>query len=358
VLKPWDRERLPDLLGRHGVAGLPEEPFPNDGWSGAQLTLIRRGGDRFVLKRTSWATDWIARSTRDHAVREAFVAAGGLRPPAPLWPPYLGAAADGNAAAILMPDLSDWLVAWDRPGGATLEPAALWRIVDAVAELHLAAWPDETAEGAAWPWCPLQERLELLTRRSAERYHAAGLAVGGRFVAGWDVFDRLASASGRELVERLSRDSAPLLKALERLPSTGLHGDLKLANVGLLPDGRVALIDWQLMCRAPVAVELGWLLVSNSGSLVTQPEILLERYRAAVAARLAEAPKPGSEPLSDPILDWDGQVDLTWIVGLLLRGWRKGLDAAAGAGLPSGAAATDDLALWCRRAVDAADRRL
>ena len=56
--------------------------------------------------------------------------------------------------------------------------------------------------------------------------------------------------------------------------------------------------------------------------------------------------------------DWEAQVDLTWIVGLLLRGWRKGLDAEAGATLASGASARDDLAWWCRAALDAAERRL
>ncbi|MGK2851688.1 MAG: hypothetical protein ACSLFN_12355 [Candidatus Limnocylindrales bacterium] len=46
------------------------------------------------------------------------------------------------------------------------------------------------------------------------------------------------------------------------------------------------------------------------------------------------------------------------IIGLLLRGWRKGLDARAGARLASGIDAADDLAWWGERAVDAAGRRL
>ncbi len=46
------------------------------------------------------------------------------------------------------------------------------------------------------------------------------------------------------------------------------------------------------------------------------------------------------------------------IVGLLLRGWRKGLDAEADTALASGVRAADDLAWWCARAVEAADRRL
>ena len=98
--------------------------------------------------------------------------------------------------------------------------------------------------------------------------------------------------------------------------------------------------------RRPTA--LIWLR-SNSGSLPLAPDDVLERYRAAVTAA------PGGDPA---LGDWDAQVDLTWIVGLLLRGWRKGLDAEDEVTLPSGMTAGDDLALWCRMAVDAAERRL
>ena len=56
--------------------------------------------------------------------------------------------------------------------------------------------------------------------------------------------------------------------------------------------------------------------------------------------------------------DWEAQLDLTWIVGLLLRGWRKGLDAEAGVVLPSRTSAADDLAWWSERALEAAQRRL
>ena len=45
-------------------------------------------------------------------------------------------------------------------------------------------------------------------------------------------------------------------------------------------------------------------------------------------------------------------------MGLLLRGWRKGADTAAGLTLGSGVAAEDDLAWWAERAVEAAGRRL
>jgi hypothetical protein len=348
VLTHWNARSLDDLLAEHRLGGVPEAPFPNDGWSGAQLTLLRRDAERFVLKRTSWATDWIARATRDHSLREAFVATGQLPLPDTVVAPYLGAAADANAAAMLMPDLSGRLFSWERPGeGAAVTPDALNTVLRATARLHASAPPASApGPGTGWPWTPLRERLELLTRTAARRYAGAGLAVGSRFLEGWDAFDRLAPPAARDLIGGLSTDSAPLVTALERLPSALLHGDLKLANVAVLDDERVALIDWQMVTVAPVAVELGWLLVSNAPILPIGPDEVLARYRAA-------ADDAGLE-----LGDWDSQVDLASVIGLLLRGWRKGLDALAGGTLASGETAADDLADWCARAVEAAGRRL
>ena len=317
------------------------------------------------------------RATRDVGLREGFIAGTGMRLAEPLVAPYLGAGSDGPSIAMLMPDLTNELIAWDRPGADPLVgPATLDHILEAVAGLHARPWADyrPTTADWGWPWCPLRDRLLLLTRPSAERYRAEGLAVGERFLSGWDAFDRLAPAAARTLISDLSDDPAPLLAALRRLPATGIHGDLKLANVALLDDGRVGLIDWQMMSLAPVAVELAWLLVSNAPSLPIGPEAVLARYRE-IAGRVAVTglrlgsrwtdgdaagtpltlPPRGLEPT---IGDWEAQRDLTWIVGLLLRGWRKALDAEAGVLLGSGLRASDDLAWWCARAVEAAGRRL
>lgn len=362
-------------------------PFPNDGWSGSSLTAIDQGTERFILKRTSPTRDWIVRATRDVALREGVLAGGQVRLVEPLVAPYLGVASDGDGVAILMPDLSAELIAWDRPNGEqAVRESTLDRVLDAVARLHAMPWADYRAANPDWdwPWCPLPERLALLTRSSAERYRAEGLAVATPFLDGWDTFDRRAPEAARDLVARLDADPSPLLAALGRLPRTGLHGDMKLANVALLGDGRIALIDWQMMALAPIALELGWLIVSNSASLPIEPDEVMHRYcRAAERAAeqalplgrawLPASPKPigpEMERISAPevrlpprgleatIGDWDAQLDLTWIVGLVLRGWRKGLDAEAGAVLASGVTAADDLAWWCARAVTAADRRL
>jgi hypothetical protein len=375
VLRPWTEVELAELLASAGLTGVREEPFPTDGWSGATFGLLRRAdGARFVLKRDAYATNWIARATADAGLREAVLAsaaaAGGILVPESVELPYVGAARDGDGAAILMPDLSAELIAWEDPATASaFDGAALATVIDAIARLH--ATPDGILSGSetppGWPWCPLSERILLLARPSAQRYADEGIWVGERFLAGWDAFERRAPASARRLIESLADEPAPLLAALDRLPSTGLHGDLKLSNVGLLPGGRLAVIDWQMMLRAPVAVELGWFLVSNVALLPLAPVPVLHAYRDRLRGHIATRERAragrgwaGPEGPDWPTLvgDWQAQVDLAWIVGLLLRGWRKGLDAEAGVSPASGVTAADDLAWWCGMAVQAADRRL
>ena len=358
-----------DLLTEYGLELLPEHDFPNDGWSGATFTSLLDGfGRRFILKRTSLAKDWIARATRDRELREAWLAsqppeAHGL-PRALI--PYLGAAADDDGVAILAPDLSTELIAWERPGhDPAIDIDTLMRIIQAIARLHSLPWSQsleamlERESDRPPPWCPLAERLTLLTPRSAEHYAADGNPVGKRFLAGWGAFDRVAPPAARDLVERLGNDVTPLVTALAALPVLGLHGDLKLANVALLPDERVGLIDWQMTMRAPLAVEMGWFLVSNSGSLPVEPDEVMNGYRQALEWD-SNRWSFGNEPHDFAGLagDWELQLDLTWIVGLLLRGWRKGIDAQADLMLPSGVTAADDLAWWAGRAVEAANRRL
>lgn len=365
----WQDRTLADLLAEHGLAEVDERPFPTDGWSGATFTqLVRpRDAERFVLKRTSLATDWIARATSDTELREAWLAARPTRDLAwmpGLTLPYLGAAADGDGVAILTPDLSSELIAWERPGhDPVIDRATLERVVRAIARLHALPWSEtlgswvEPGAGAP-PWCPLDARLRLLSPRSAAAFAAEGNPVGDRFLEGWAAFRRLAPSAAVDLVDRLDADLRPLLAALAELPDRGLHGDLKLANVALLTDERVGFIDWQMTMRAPVAVELGWLLVSNSASLPVDPETFLGDYRDALAWDVDRWGAEGIRPGLDGLLgDWERQCDLVWIVGLFLRGWRKGLDAQAGATLASGVSAADDLARWCAAAVDAAERR-
>ena len=366
MIAGWRDRTLADLLAPLDLDLLPEHEFPNDGWSGATFTSLVDGyGRRFVLKRTSLANDWIARATLDHGLREGWCAEV-----SPAWlpravMPYLGAAADPevtDGVVILTPDLSNELIAWERPGhDPVIDTATLERVLTAVARLHSlpVASLTRTTDGEALdpPWCPVAERLTLLAPRSAAGYAAEGNPVGARFLAGWDAFRRRAGADAMDLIDRLEADPTPLVDALARAPAVALHGDLKLANVALLPGDQVAFIDWQMTMRAPIAVELGWFLVANSASLADPPVEVMAAYRRALDWNRWGYVEPGQDG-SSVTGDWEATLDLTWIVGLLLRGWRKGLDADAGITLPSGLTAGDELAWWAQQATQAADRRL
>jgi hypothetical protein len=337
---PRPAESFPALLAAHGLTGVPEEPMQHDGWSGAAITrLVRGDGARFVVKRDALARDWIARVTGDVPdLREALLVRASPPMPAPVRMPHLGVARDGDDIALFMPDLSDVLIRWEVP----IDPATLDRVLDALAALHGAPWHRQLPEG--FPWTERSRRLLLLTRTSAAAYDAQGLPFGARFLHGWDEFDRRAGPAGRDLIARLTANPSPLFDALDRLPAAGLHGDLKLGNVGLAVDGTVPMIDWQMTLVAPVAVELGWFLVANVAGLPVPPDDVLDRYRIA-----AGWPRDGR---------WAAEHDLAILVGLLLRGWRKGLDAEAGIAHPSGLTAAQDLAWWTREALEAAERRL
>ena len=331
---------LAELLAEHGLDGAAEAVFDNDGWSGARLTRLTRGSDgaRFVLKRDSLARDWIARETGDvPELREALLAHASPRLPPPVRLPHLGVGRDGEDVALLMPDLAGTLLHWEAP----IDAEALDRVLQAVAALHSLPWYEQLPR--EFPWTDLRRRVLLLTRAAAARYEAGGNWVGERFRRGWDAFDRLAPRGGARPRQRaLGGSASRSLRRSDACPQAGLHGDLKLGNVGLADDGTAYLIDWQMTLVAPVAVELGWFLVGNVAGLPLPPDDVLERYR--VAAGLAADDR------------WAAERDLAVLVGLLLRGWRKGLDAEAGLATAAGWPAAEDLAWWSAAAVDAAAR--
>ena len=388
VLRHWDGRTLPDLLAEHGLADAPEAAFANDGWSGASLTRLVRPSDgaAFVLKRTSWAVDWIARSTRDHALREGFIAATPLPLPEPLVAPYLGAAADGTAVAMLMPDLSDRaarLGAGRGAGGRGAASSGSSRRSRASTPAPGRSRP-RPDPGYVWPTVPARRaaaaprapvrRATGGRRRRRRRAVPRGLgrpSTGGRRRPRVELVRsarrRPGAAAGR--ARRAARDGAPRRpQAQQRRAARGRPDRAhRLADDDARPGRGRARLAARRQLRGPA----------------DRPEAVLDAYRRAIAAldgevirvgapfddRCAYPPdalaavfgedEPARSRSADAVLgDWAAQVDLAWIVGLLLRGWRKGTDAEAGAVIGSGVAATDDLGWWCDRAVEAAGRRL
>lgn len=309
------------LLAAHGLAGAREAPFAHKGFSGATLTRLRRGdGASFVLKRMSIESDWIMRATEDESCREAAFAAASIVLPDGVRTPTLGTALDDDGHALLMHDISDRLL----PQGAIVA-STLDAIIARMAELHTLPLPSPDA----LPWCGIRQRLTLLTPATAPIAEAYGAPVTRDLINGWSLFERHAPPDVAALIRSLSGEPTPLLRALDALPNALLHGDLKLDNIGIDSEGRLWLIDWAMTLLAPPAVELGWFLAMNSRRIPRSLDDVMSHY--AAKAQTADRERHDA---------------LTVLCGLLLRGWRKALDAEEGQ--------PDDLRWWCDRAREAA----
>ena len=73
---------------------------------------------------------------------------------------------------------------------------------------------------------------------------------------GWPLFAQVAPRAA-EVITPLSLDPAPLVDALASTPSTLVHGNWKLDNLGTTPDGRTVLLDWETPGRGAALSDLG-----------------------------------------------------------------------------------------------------
>lgn len=328
-------ELLPDvrsLLAAQGI-NAPDRAMPHNGFSGARLTRVGQGAERFVLKRISYAEDWIMRETGDVGLREAQFAVSPLmaRLPRAMAVPSLSAARDGSGAAILMRDVSPWLLPDDRPASVAQVDALL----AAMAAMHAAFW-DQPLADARVSWCGVRERLMLLSPIVGKKLVEQGRDFG--VAAGWRAFHDHAPPEAQRLAARLFEDPARVLQAAAALPPTLLHGDIKLANVAIDPDGgRVWLFDWALVMRGPVALDLAWFPAVNTPQIPWSVDETIDRYcehlRVALGAHRRDA-------------SWPEQRAVAAIGTLMLMGWAKALDHEAGR--------PHELAGICSRALAAA----
>ena len=135
---------------------------------------------------------------------------------------YLGAAADGDGVAILMPDLSTELIAWERPGhDPVIDDPTLRRVIESVARLHAMPWSrvlESTAEREgepAPPWCPLARAADPAHPSVGDRLRGRGQR---RSASGsWPAGTRSTDARPRPRAScsiGLGDDPAPLVSAL------------------------------------------------------------------------------------------------------------------------------------------------
>jgi hypothetical protein len=349
-----------DLLAPQALSALLEMsivevhqvPFKTaDSLSGGHFLALQTNdglGPALVLKRFSYDSDWIMRATDDRRGRAVLAWETGLldRLPPGIVHGYLACTHDGSGWAILMHDLSPFLV---PPGDTLISAAENERYLDAMAALHVAFWekPEEVD-----PSCGFS-RLELdytsLTPETGRREAGGSDPVPQLLLEGWDLLLTIVEPAIAEALSDLAQDPAPLCDALRAFPQTVVHADWKLGNLGLIPAARpqVILLDWARVLAAPPVVDLAWYLAVNCVRLPASKEDTIRCYRRCLESRLGRRIDERQ---------WQAQLDLSLLGSFLQQGWSKALGAARASSEEVRRREAAELAWWCERVPPAIDR--
>jgi hypothetical protein len=303
-----------------------------DGRSGSRLErVVLAGGRALVVKYVSAASDWIVRATHDQG-RVAELWSEGLlaRVPAAIDHTILGVERDGSGWTGVMRDASAALLADE----ARLDRTASRRVLEAAAALHAAFWDDPPLA-----LCSMVDRYRFLSPATARR-EAGGRDPVPRLIGrGWERFCDVVPDEVASPVLAILERPEPFADELARFPSTLVHGDLKLGNLGFL-DGRVVVLDWGTQTGwAPPAVETAWYLAINASRIDASREEVLADARAAEGERHDEDASR-----------------LALLGGLVQLGWDKALHATGHPDPATRAREAADLAWWTARAREALER--
>jgi hypothetical protein len=291
-------------------------------------------GERYVLKHVHLDTDFTMRVSGDIGCRPLRAWAAGLVDAAPdLIDHAIVAAArnDGRncwGAALLLRNVADELVA---PGDDPIPEAQHLAFVDHLAGLSARMWGWQDDLGLL----PYEARWAWFGHAAVAGEEALGFPETVPEVAreGWGRFQALAPRGITAIVDDLRHDPTMLAEALATTPSTFLHGDWKLGNLGTAADGRTVLIDWAYPGSGPACHELAWYLALNRSRLPVghTKESTTDAFRAGLERHgVATAGW------------WERQLGLCLLGAVVQFGWEKALGDA------------DELGWWCDRAREGA----
>jgi len=323
-----DAEELlaPDTLSRligQRISSVRTRPLHADfGKSGSRLLFVETDdghGPHFVLKRVSAAWDWQMRATEDHQCRSVMLWQQGIfdRMPPEIEHGVVACARDGEGWAILMKDVGEVLHTNKR-----FSVAENRIFLDAMAAMHATFFADPELTSPALGLCTLRHVYGVFSPHTGHREALESDEIPKRILEGWEIVRTLVEPDVAQVVETLLDDPSALCDALNRYPSTLIHGDWRHANQGIVHDQtgapRVVMLDWQLAAVGPPSVELGRYLGANSSLLPGAKEQTLTYYRQSLASRLGDR-------FSDEW--WKPQLDLGLLGGFVQDGWAIALKA-------------------------------
>lgn len=294
-----------------------------DGKSGSSLErVVLADGRTLVVKRIRPADDWLMRATGDTG-RLALMWERGLlaRVPPIIEHAIVAVEPDADGLLVFMRDVSAALL----PDHEVLSRAQSRRILEAAGALYSTFWGKQ-AEGL----CTIRDLYRMLSPAMAERERAGSDVVPKLVGRGWEIFGDVVPVDVAEAVFAILDEPELLARELGRHETTLIHGDLKLGNIGLLPD-RVVLLDWDRLGVAPPAVDFAWYLAINASRIAASPEQVIDDFRAVLGEHHDER-----------------ALTLALIGGLVQLGWNKALDATEGPEEAVRARERADLDWWVR----------
>lgn len=286
-----------------------------DSLSGSAFERVVLDGQRYLVKYVGVSVDWLARALDD---RDCFVRTlwrNGLLDQLPNTIDHtIVAVADDpptGRVALLLRDVGDRLV---PTRAAPLFLAEHRRFLTHMAAMHAAFWGFEDRYGL------LEQRFRYtaLSPATGAREAAAGYddPVPKALAGGWAAL-HAAAPQAYEHALALAQDPSPLVDALARTPSTLVHGDWKVGNLGSHADGRTILLDWGWPGAAAPLVDLAWYLAVNCDRLPESKEDTVAAYRAALTQRGIDTGQW-----------WAEQLGLALLGGFVQLGWSKTHDLA------------------------------
>lgn len=305
-------------------------PFlTSDSKSGNSFERVVINGEAHVVKYVHVDDDFTIRALGDLGPSALRVWSSGLIDLSPAHIDHAVVAAAGGlgrngwGAAILMRDVGSELV---PPGDDRITLQQHHSLLDHCAALSASAWGWHDDIGLT----PYAARFQFFGPGMIEAERDLGFPTPVPRIAatGWERFADRAPAVVRRAIDELRHDVDPLVDALRSTPSTFLHGDWKLGNLGAAADGRTILLDWSYPGEGPACHELGWYLALNAARLPESKEATIESFRASLEHHGV-----------DTATWWDRQLGLSLLAALVQFGWEKAFGDE------------DELRWWCDHAV-------
>jgi len=306
------------------VTNIERRPMKTTGFSGSSherivLTIDSSKTISLVLKHVHSSTDMTVWRSGNISDREArLINSDELKE---VWniieSPYIAYANEGDYTVLLMHDLSPYLFPDVR------EPLKVEHenvMLETLASVHSHFWNQELTSAS---WLTNEKNFfDFLGTESANEEKLVGRthAIFTPVQAGWHLAFQQMPPHLRSFVL-----NPPVETMVRGLPKTLIHGDCKLANFALLPQGKVSAFDWTVVGHANSSIELGWYVAVNSSRLAQPKEKVFAKYREYFQQKSG---------LTIPQAEWQQMIYVAVLTGARMLLWNKALNvqkAVAGA---------------------------